>query len=151
LTDMADKINGQTPDPATGDSSTPPGPSPTPGAPAPAPTQPPAPPPTTPPAPPPAFGHNINQDAQAIADETAKVLASAGKTSADAETLNEEINGIPDQLAAKDSEIAALQAKLHQAEVRATLPPLAGNPAPAPPAQPATGYELILKAIEDQR
>lgn len=51
-------------------------------------------------------------------------------------------------IAARDAQIADLKAKLAEAEQRAALPPLAGNPATSSAPAEAHGYDLIRKAIE---
>lgn len=116
------------------------------------------PPPPTPPPPPPVGGpgDDIAQDAAEVTQETAtaaeltaKAQAETAQAAQDARALEAEILGdLQSTIAAKDTELATLKAKLADAEQRAALPPYAGNPAPGAVAAPTDGYALIRKAVE---
>ncbi len=91
----------------------------------------------------------IVQETVRADEEAAQTEGEAQPSAEDAPQLAAETIGeLQANIAARDSEIATLKARLAEAEQRAALPPLAGNPAVSDAPAEAHGYDLIRKAIE---
>ncbi len=87
--------------------------------------------------------------AEARQSEEAQVEAEPQVEAQEVEMQEAKIVGeLQASVATLDAQIADLKAKLAEAEQRAALPPLAGNPATNATPVEAHGYDLIRKAIE---
>ncbi len=91
----------------------------------------------------------ITQEIVSAGEEAAQQKAEQQPETQEADQAEAVIVGeLQASMAARDAQIAELKARLAEAEQRAALPPLAGNPAVSDAPVEAHGYDLIRKAIE---